>query len=130
MLRQRVWKFCLLSAACLIATVGTACAADFVVRQFSNGDGSTSVGIADASQDVEVTGPQALTADEEGTLYLLDQLNGRVMRFDPRDASADPLLMGLPDELQPTDLVVRRSDIMVWDGSIHTLQAAPDHQQP
>src|SRR5262245_25625676 len=130
MLRQSVWKFCLLSAACLVATAGTTLAADLVVRQFGNGDGGNSVGIADASQDVEVTGPQALTADEEGNLYLLDQLNGRVMRFDPRDASADPVLMGLPDDLQPTDLVVRRSDIMVWDGSIHTLQAASDQSQP
>ena len=35
-------------------------------------------------------------------------------------------VFGLPDELQPTDLVVRRADIMVWDGTIHTLQAAPN----
>src|SRR4029453_10127338 len=83
-------------------------------------------GIVDASEDVDITGPQALTSDEEGNLYLLDQLNNRIMRFDPRDAGVDPTVLGLPDELQPTDLVVRRADIMVWDGTIHTLPPAPN----
>jgi hypothetical protein len=126
---HRHLKACLYLASTLYA-LGGAQGADFVVRQFASGSDGNSVGIADASQDVDVAGPQALTADEEGNLYLLDQLNGRIMRFDPRDAGTDPRVLGLPDELQPTDLVVRRADIMVWDGSIHTLheprQSSPD----
>jgi hypothetical protein len=126
---QRHWKACLYLVGCLVSAT-TAQAADFVVRQFPNGTDGNAVGIVDASEDVDVSGPQALTADEEGNLYLLDQLNGRIMRFDPRDAGTDPRVLGLPDDLQPTDLVVRRADIMVWDGSIHTLheprQGSPD----
>ena len=123
---QRHWLASLSLALCLTGATGAADAADFVVRQFTKGAGSNSVAIIDASEDVDVAGPQALTADEEGNLFLLDQLNNRIMRFDPRDGGVDPLVMGLPDELQPTDLVVRRADIMVWDGSIHTLQAPPE----
>jgi hypothetical protein len=123
---HRNWKAWLGLAVCLSALTGTAQAADFVIRQFTNGTGANAVGIVDASEDVDITGPQALTSDEEGNLYLLDQLNNRIMRFDPRDAGVDPTVLGLPDELQPTDLVVRRADIMVWDGTIHTLQPAPN----
>jgi len=122
----RQWKSYLIYGSCLVAVSGSVHADDFVVRKFGNGTEANAVGIVDASQDVDISGPQALTADEDGNLYLLDQINNRIVRFDPKDASADPVLMGLPDELQPTDLVVRRADIMVWDGSIHTLQAPRD----
>ncbi|MEI9923850.1 MAG: hypothetical protein WDN50_10390 [Bradyrhizobium sp.] len=30
------------------------------------------------------TGPQAIYAAEDGSLYLLDQVNGRVLRFDAK----------------------------------------------
>src|SRR5262245_65615682 len=122
----RHWTSSLIAATCLVIVSGYVHADDFVVRKFANGTEVNSVGIVDASEDVDIAGPQALTADEDGNLYLLDQLNNRVMRFDPKDAGTDPTLFGLPDELQPTDLVVRRSDIMVWDNGIYTLQAPPD----
>jgi hypothetical protein len=125
------WKAGCYLAGCLALLTGTAQAADFVVRQFPGGGGSNSVGIVDAAEDTEIMGPQALTAGEDGTLYLLDQVNNRILRFDPHDASVDARILGLPEELQPTDLIVRKADIMVWDGTVHTFQAStPDPQQP
>jgi len=116
-------------AAWLVVLTGTANAGDTVVKQFGGGTGDNDVGIIDASEDTEVDGPQALTADGKGGLYLLDQVNGRIIRFDPKHPSADSTILQLPDEVRPTDLVVRNSDILVWDGSVHSLQRAkgPDN---
>ena len=102
-------------------------AADPVVRQFTAGSGQNAVGIVDASEDTEIAGPQALTADDDGSLFLLDQVNNRILRFDPKDARAEPSVFGLPEEIQPTDLVVHQNEILVWDGAIHKLApAGPD----
>ncbi len=101
-------------------------AADTVVRQFSVGASPTTVGIAEAGEDVELTGPQALTSDAQGNLFVLDQINGRILRFDPKQPASDPGVLKLPADVQGNDLVVRQSDILVWDGSIRTLKAAGD----
>jgi hypothetical protein len=102
-------------------------AADIVVKRFAGGSGENAVGIVDASQDTEIDGPQALTTDEKGDIYLLDQVNRRILRFDPKAPSGEPHLLEFPDQLQPTDLIVRKSDIVVWDGAVHTLQAAKNN---
>ncbi len=104
----------------------TAAAEDTVVRQFSIGATSTTVGIAAAGEDVELTGPQALTSDAQGNLFMLDQINGRILRFNPKQPGRDPNVLKMPVDVQPNDLVVRKSDILVWDGSIRTLKAAND----
>jgi hypothetical protein len=98
-------------------------AADTVVKHFASGNGQNAVGIVEASEDTEIDGPQALTTDENGEVYLLDQVNGRIVGFDPKTPAAEPRILEFPDQLQPTDLIVRKSDILVWDGSVHTLQA-------
>jgi hypothetical protein len=104
-----------------------ALAADAVVRQFSAGATATTVGIAPASEDVELTGPQALTSDADGNLFVLDQINGRILRFNPKQSSdTDPGVLKMPADVQPNDLIVRKSDILVWDGSIRTLKAGND----
>jgi len=103
---------------------GAATAADTVVRQFSAGSTGTTVGIAAAGEDVELTGPQALTSDAQGNLFVLDQINGRILRFNPKQPAGDPGILKMPADVQPNDLVVRKSDILVWDGSIRTLKAA------
>jgi hypothetical protein len=103
---------------------GAAAAADTVVRQFSIGTNSTAVGIAAAGEDVELTGPQALTSDAQGNLFVLDQINGRILRFNPKQPVSDPSILKMPADLQANDLVVRKSDILVWDGSIRTLKVA------
>src|SRR6266478_410364 len=104
--------------------VGAAAAADTVVRQFSAGTTSTTVGIAAAGEDVELTGPQALTSDVQGNLFVLDQINGRILKFNPKQPASDPSILKMPADIQANDLVVRKSDILVWDGSIRTLKAA------
>ncbi|MBS0529544.1 MAG: hypothetical protein JSS22_09170, partial [Proteobacteria bacterium] len=69
----------------LIMALSTGCRADdTLVRQFSSGTGADAVGIIDATEDVELTGPQALSSDGAGNLFLLDQVNGRIVRFDPK----------------------------------------------
>jgi hypothetical protein len=101
----------------------SAFAADKVVKQFTPGQGPNSVGIVPASEDTEVAAPQALYAGEGGRLFLLDQVNGRILNFDPKQPGQQPRALTLPGEIQPTDLVVMKGDIMVWDGDIHTLRA-------
>ena len=118
------WKAFFCVAAWLPALSAAAAAEDVVVRQFAGGSGQNAVGIIDASEDTEIGGPQALTVDDDGSLFLLDQVNNRILRFNPKDPGAEPGVLGLPDEMQPTDLIVRQSDIMVWDGAIHKLQPA------
>ena len=101
----------------------TAVADDTVTRKFESGSGSNTVGIVDASEDVELLGPDALTSDEQGNLFILDQINGRILRFNPKISGNEPDLLKLPDGVQPTDLVVRKDDILVWDGAVRTLKA-------
>jgi hypothetical protein len=105
---------------------GAAMADDVVIKRFSDGDSATSVGIADASEDVELFGPQALTADGSGQLFLLDQLNQRIIRFDPKLPNDEPTILQMPQDVKPNDLVVRKDEILIWDGAIRTLKASAD----
>jgi hypothetical protein len=123
--RWASWIWAVLFAA---SVPGVAAADDIVIKRFSGGDSATSVGIADASEDVELTGPQALTADTSGNLFLLDQLNQRIVRFDPKRPAEDPSILQMPDSVQPNDLLVRKDEILVWDGGIRTLKAAGEPQ--
>jgi len=98
-----------------------------VVKSFSSGAGIGAVGMVDASEDTEVDGPQAIYTGQDGNVYLLDQVNGRVLQFDPRNTDAETRSFELPADLQPTDMVVTRNHIMVWDGDIHALKpSGPD----
>lgn len=114
-----------MAASLSMASSGTCRADDTLVREFSSGAGADAVGIIDATEDVELTGPQALTSDGAGNLFLLDQVNGRIVRFDPKKPTAEAGILKMPENIKPSDLVVRNNDIMVWDGSIRTLHA-PD----
>ena len=115
-----------LLAAPLLAVLSTGCLAeDTLVREFTGGGDSNAVGIIDGSQDVELMGPQALSSDGAGNLFMLDQVNGRIVRFDPKKPTVEPSILKMPENVKPSDLVVRNNDIMVWDGSIRTLRA-PD----
>lgn len=67
-----------------LAPLRDAGASDVVVKRFAEGSGQNAVGIIEASQDTEIDGPQALTTGENGEIYLLDQVNGRIVSFDPR----------------------------------------------
>jgi hypothetical protein len=113
--------FC--AGICFALPAGLAAADDLIVKRFDAGDAATSVGIADASQDVELMGPQALTADETGKLYMLDQLNQRIIRFDPKRPEEEPRILQMPESIKPNDLIVRKDQILVWDGGVRTLRA-------
>ncbi|HVY57270.1 MAG TPA: hypothetical protein VHA77_05410, partial [Xanthobacteraceae bacterium] len=120
---QRLFTLLLLvlvSGACSAA----AAADNTVVKRFLRGNDANSVGIVDASEDTEPVGPQALYAGRNGELYLLDQVNGRILTFNPKAAQDNNGTRSyeLPADLRPTDLVVTRSHIMVWDGSVHALE--------
>jgi hypothetical protein len=125
MFRQK-WLLRAILIGSAASFAGSAAADDTVVRQFSIGTTPTTVGIAEAGEDVELTGPQALTSDAQGNLFVLDQINGRILRFDPKQPASDPNVFKMPADVQANDLVIRKSDILVWDGSIRTLKAADD----
>lgn len=123
--RKRFLAFALAAAfAAFLSHV--AMADDVVIKRFSDGNSPNAVGIADASEDVELFGPQALTSDASGNLFLLDQLNQRIVRFDPKRPAEDPSILEMPGSVQPNDLVVRKDEILVWDGGIRTLKATSE----
>ena len=107
----------------LLWTGAVATADDTVVKRFGSGNAADAVGIADATEDVELFGPQALTSGTNGNLFLLDQLNRRIVEFNPKQPSDDPNVLEMPASIQPNDLLVRKDEILVWDGGIHTLKA-------
>ncbi|MGY8631051.1 hypothetical protein RAD15_00965 [Bradyrhizobium sp. 14AA] len=123
MLRPIFWIWVFIVGAGIFVT--RAHADDTVVRSFAGGSAASMVGIVPASEDVELAGPQALSADGQGNLFVLDQINGRILQFDPKQPSSDPDVLKMPKDVQPTDLVVHNDDIMVWDGGVRTLKAAP-----
>lgn len=101
-------------------------AGDVVLKRFDSGVGLDSVGIVDAAEDVEVAAPDALYAGEKGELYILDQVNGRVLSIDPKQPTAATRALELPGDLEPTDLVVRKDSLLVWDGQVHALAPKPE----
>jgi hypothetical protein len=92
-----------------------------VVKRFLNGTSRNSVGIVDAGEDAPQDGPQAIYAADDGSLYLLDQVNGRILRFDAKAPDAPVQSLELPEQMQPTDVVVRRGSVYVWDGAPQAL---------
>jgi hypothetical protein len=118
------WAFGAAALAGVILTMaadGSAAADNTVVKRFSTGTTRNSVGIVDAGEDAPQDGPQALYAADDGNLYLLDQVNGRILRFDARAPGGAVQSLELPDQMQPTDIVVRRGSVYVWDGAPRAL---------
>lgn len=104
--------------------------ADVVLRRFDAGVGDGAVGMIDASEDTEVAGPQAIYAGEGGQVFLLDQVNNRIISFDPKRADAPTRSFELPAQLEPTDLIVKRGEIIVWDGDVHVLRPTGAEDAP
>ena len=84
MLRRNHWIWVFIFGAGIFMTAARA--DDVVVRSFAGGSAASMVGIVPASEDVELGGPQALSADGQGNLFVLDQVNGRILQFDPEAA--------------------------------------------
>ncbi|MDI9849764.1 hypothetical protein QM467_17095 [Rhodoblastus sp. 17X3] len=123
-------EFCIsLLAMAAIASPGHC--QESIAKSFGSGADQGSVGLsADAGDDAELEGPQAIYAGDSGEIYLLDQLNGRVLKFDPAKPDDKPQSLELPEGLAPTDLIVSDSDIHVWDGKVVTLQATGREDAP
>ncbi len=117
-----------LAVWCLLAA--PAGAENTIVKRFASGEGLDAVGIIDASEDTDIDGPQAIYVGDKGEVYLLDQVNGRVLQFDPKGNAASTHAYELPSGLQPTDLVVSHGHIMVWDGDAHALQPSGPENAP
>lgn len=118
--------------AVLTLLAPAALAQNAVVRSFGAGSGPEKVGIAASqdSDDDEMNGPQAVYAGDRGDVYLLDQLNGRVLQFDPAEPRAATRALTLPGSLQPSDLIVRQDVVYAWDGRIHALQPSGPETAP
>ncbi|HEY4847936.1 MAG TPA: hypothetical protein VIH87_09135 [Methylocella sp.] len=99
-------------------------AANNVVKEFDAGFGPNSVGVVDASEDTEIAGPQAIYAGDDGEIYLLDQVNARVVGFDAKEPGARTRSLALPEGMEPTDLIVAKGSIYVWDGKPIPLEAS------
>ena len=118
------------AAAAFLIVGSTAAFADTILRSFTAGSGPGAVGVAvsQGGEDREEDGPQALTTDAQGQLFVLDQLNGRIVKVNPANAAAPDQTLELPKGLQPTDLVVKNDTMYVYDGRIQALSpsGAPD----
>jgi len=112
-----------IGVAALVVCPPGAGAEERVVRSFGSGAELGAVGVVEAGEDREIEGPQAIFSGAGDDLYLLDQLNGRVLRFDPKAQAARTRSLTLPDGLRPTDMVVAGDAIYVWDGAPLALQA-------
>jgi hypothetical protein len=125
--RSAAWPVTAIGAAALAGVIltlapdRTAAADNTVVKRFSNGATQNSVGIVDAAEDAPQDGPQAIYAADDGSLYLLDQVNSRILHFDARAPAAPVQSLELPENMRPTDVVVRRGNVYVWDGAPQAL---------
>jgi hypothetical protein len=95
---------------------GVAWAQTPAARVFQPGDGMRALGVLDAPPEAEIEGPQAIAAGDDGAIYLLDQVNARVVAFEPGKGEGLTRSLALPPNSQPTDMIVSGGQIYVWDG--------------
>jgi len=99
---------------------------DRVVKAFGAGFGNDALGIFQGGEDTEIEGPQAIYSGENGEIYMLDQVNSRVVSFDPQKPAELTRSIALPQGLQqPTDLIVNQGNVYVWDGKPIELESSP-----
>lgn len=99
-------------------------AAETVIKEFGAGFGPGSVGVVDAGEDTEIAGPQAIFAGDHGEIYLLDQVNSRVLGFDAKSPGGRTRSLALPAGVEATDLIVSQGRIYVWDGKPIALETS------
>lgn len=115
---------CMIFGLTLATQLSPSIAEEIVIKEFSAGFGPNSVGIVDAGEDTEIAGPQAIYAGDNGEIYLLDQINGRVVGFDAKEPGERTRSLALPQGVDPTDLIVAGGNIYVWDGKPIALEAS------
>ena len=110
-----LWSFLALALMWHVA------AADTLIKRFESGDGRNAVGLVEASEDTRSTGRRRWRRVKTATCTCSIRSMGELYRLIRKPHRRNRAFF--PDQIQPTDLVVRKADILVWDGSIHTLQA-------
>ena len=125
----------------LCALIGQASASDQTIRTFEAGIGLNAVGVVEANPDAggpanplgdreEIEGPQAIHAGDRGEIYILDQVNGRVLLLDPNEPAERTRSLALPQGSRPTDLVVLNENLYIWDGGPRALQDKGQDEGP
>ena len=138
LLQNRTIVYFILTFAMSLLT-GHARAGDQLIRNFDAGFGLDAVGLIQANPDAggaianglgdreEIEGPQAIYSGDHGEIYILDQVNRRVLLLDPKRPAESTRSLELPEGSRPTDLVVLNESIYIWDGEPRALQAkGPD----
>ena len=102
---------------------GAACR-DIVMRKFSIGATATTVGIVDASEDVELAGPQALTPMRRATCSCSIRSTAAFSVSTRSSPQRSRHFQNARRTFRRTISSSTKADILVWDGSVRTLKAA------
>lgn len=108
--------------AAAIAFAWPVLAKDTTIIELPSGDGARSVGIISANEEVEASGPAAITVGDDGTIYILDQNNGRVLAVDGERSQAQPEVLPLPENAAPEDLAVVHNELYLWSDGVVPLE--------
>ncbi|OQY41944.1 MAG: hypothetical protein B6242_16695, partial [Anaerolineaceae bacterium 4572_78] len=87
-----------------------------VIFTFQKGDNDGELGISDPAPEMHPTGPQALTVDENGTIYVLDSLNRRVFEFNQTTQSLNKI--DVPQSASLADIVVQNDQLYLMDAGL------------
>jgi hypothetical protein len=141
LLQNKTIIYFILTCAMSLLT-GHARAGDQLIRNFDAGSGLDAVGLIEANPDAggaianelgdreEIEGPQAIHSGDHGEIYILDQVNGRVLLLDPKRPAERTRSLELPAGSRPTDLVVLNESLYIWDGEPRALQAKGPDEGP
>lgn len=115
------WHFPVVAAVVFATPV---LAKDETIIEFRSGNGARSVGIIAANEEVEASGPAAITVGDEGTIYILDQNNNRVIAVNAERSQAEPSILPLPEDTAAEDLAVVHDGLYLWSDGVVPLEKA------
>ena len=84
-----------------------------IIREFPKGNEDQQVGISDVVPEREPFGPQAITVDENGRIYVLDSINKRIFSFTSGEDSIQSI--SITGMSMPGDLVVQNQEYYILD---------------
>ncbi|WP_181699758.1 hypothetical protein [Chthonobacter albigriseus] len=103
---------------------------DQVLFQFRSGTAPNEVGIVPGAEDVEPSGPAALTIGDDGTVYVLDQNNERVIAVSPERSGQAPQILALPPDLPAADLAIVRNELFLWADGVVAVEKTGEPDAP
>ncbi|MEH7834720.1 hypothetical protein V7796_02355, partial [Rhizobium laguerreae] len=112
--------------AAALAVASPVFAKDTTIIELRSGDGARSVGIISSNEEAEASGPAAITVGDDGTIYILDQNNGRVLAVDAERSQAEPEILPLPENATPEDLAVVHNELYLWSDGVVPLERSTD----